>query len=125
MPRAEASLPQHLSKRQRKLVRRNLVDAGYDSYGEYLRSEEWYETRERYRESGLPQTCVVCFDPNVDLHHKSYIRLSREHLDDLVPLCRHHHEELHERKLDLWRGPSVLRAEKCGGSGRGARLTAR
>jgi hypothetical protein len=114
MLRPYASKPQHLSNRQGKVIQQRLDLLGFGSYREYIRSEQWDEKREDYRDSLLPQTCVVCFDPNVDLHHKTYKRLGNERLTDLVPLCRTHHDELHERGLDLWRGPGVLREEKYG-----------
>ena len=82
------------------------------SYFEYLCSDEWHLTRERFRASGLHQTCLVCFDPNVDLHHRTYSRLGDERLDDLVALCRRHHEEIHSEGLDLWNGPSTLREQE-------------
>jgi hypothetical protein len=64
-------------------------------YQAYLRSAHWRDVKRRYRKSGLPQTCVVCGDPRVDLHHKTYERRGREELTDLEPRCRKHHEEAH------------------------------
>lgn len=32
---------------------------------------------------------------NLQLHHRTYKRLGREHLSDLVPLCKIHHEQAH------------------------------
>jgi hypothetical protein len=66
-------------------------------YAEYLQSEHWQEVRRQYRASRkLPQTCVVCGNQRVDLHHLTYRRIGRERLTDLVPLCREHHDEAHE-----------------------------
>ena len=78
------------------------------SYRTYLLSDSWRATRERYRASKLPQGCWVCRVPNVDLHHRTYARLGNEKVIDLVPLCREHHDQLHEEGLDLWDGPSIL-----------------
>lgn len=61
----------------------------------YLRSPEWAATKARYRASKMPQTCVVCGESRVDLHHRTYVRVGRERLADLVPLCRAHHREAH------------------------------
>lgn len=38
----------------------------------------------------------MCWDPNVDLHHKTYKRLGEERLTDLLPLCRLHHDLAHD-----------------------------
>jgi hypothetical protein len=118
-PRLPASTPRNLSKRQSKFLRRQLEQHSYESYREYLYSDAWRNVRERYRASahpepgyrttGLPQTCTVCHDENVDLHHKTYKRLGEERLTDLVPLCRLHHDQLHADKLDPWTGPATLR----------------
>jgi hypothetical protein len=121
MKRLLEAPPQRLSRRQRKFLESNLAKHGFDSYRGYIRSQAWWDTKERYRASGLPQDCVVCFVPNVELHHKTYARLGNEPLTDLVPLCDLHHDELHERGMDLWRGPAQLLAERRsalrGGSG--------
>jgi hypothetical protein len=68
---------------------------GYGSYAEYLRSEHWAAIKAKYRASKMPQRCVVCGEGWVDLHHRSYKRIGQEHLHDLVPLCRAHHNEVH------------------------------
>lgn len=65
------------------------------SYAAYLRSDHWQNVKTRYRTSKLPQSCVVCGAERVDLHHRTYERLGRERLTDLVPLCREHHGEAH------------------------------
>lgn len=99
--RKPASKPTHLSRRQSKFIDHGLKKLGYQTYGQYLTSEHWREIKEQYRNSGLQQDCFVCHDPNVDLHHKTYKRLGEERLDDLVPLCRLHHEAAH-RLLAEW-----------------------
>jgi hypothetical protein len=112
------SRPPKLSKSQAKHLKRQLPKFGFHTLGQYLLSERWEKTKERYSRSatpepgykkrGLPQKCVVCRDPNVDLHHKSYARLGEERLDDLVPLCRTHHDQLHDEGLNLKDGPKIL-----------------
>jgi hypothetical protein len=59
-------------------------------------SEPWRETKRRYRSSDYPQRCLICVSRDFDLHHRSYARLGAEELFDLVPLCRAHHDQLHE-----------------------------
>lgn len=110
--RKPGSEPERLSKRQSTFLRKALARLGFKSYAQYLVSDEWKETKRRYRASNKPQSCAVCHAPNVDLHHKTYKRLGHERLDDLTPLCRRHHDELHERGLDMWLGIKILRAEE-------------
>ena len=100
--------PPNLSNRQKKFVMRQLDQLGYASYRDYLNGAEWAETKSRYRASKKLQSCLVCRAPNVDLHHRSYKRLGHERCDDLVALCREHHEQLHEEGFDLWLGPTLL-----------------
>jgi hypothetical protein len=64
-------------------------------YAAYIASEHWLDVKRRYRASRLPQCCLVCGCKSVDLHHRTYKRFGREHLTDLVPLCRDHHDECH------------------------------
>lgn len=64
-------------------------------YREYIWSPAWTEVKRRYRTSGLPQDCYICGADRVDLHHKTYKRLGRERLTDLLPLCREHHSAAH------------------------------
>ena len=110
--RRYGSAPNKLSNRQKRFLKGRLRELGMKSYFEYLCSDQWHLTRERFRASGLHQTCLVCFDPNVDLHHRTYSRLGKERLDDLVALCRRHHEQIHVEGLDLWKGPSILREQE-------------
>ena len=112
MTRRFASEPQRLSKRQKRFLKKGLATLGLKNYAQYLVSDDWKETRESYRASNKPQSCAVCYAPNVDLHHKSYARLGRERLDDLAPLCRRHHDELHERGLNIWSGLRILQLEE-------------
>ena len=69
---------------------------GFQSLQEYRSSELWRETKRRYRSSDYPQRCLICGSSDFDLHHRSYARLGEEELFDLVPLCRRHHDQLHE-----------------------------
>lgn len=110
--RPPASPPRPISKTQANHIKYRLRELGYRSYKQYLGSEHWEELKEQYRRSRLPQKCLVCFSPNVDLHHKSYRRLGAERTEDLVPLCRDHHDELHDRGLDFWTGPRRLLGER-------------
>lgn len=64
-------------------------------YMAYINSAKWEAKKQKYRASKLPQTCLVCNSQRVDLHHRTYKRLGAEWLNDLIPLCRTHHDECH------------------------------
>lgn len=102
--------PSTLSRRQQKFIATALRELGFLSYREYLKSDHWRGVKDHYRQTRMPQTCVVCRDPNIDLHHRSYKRLGVERMDDLVPLCRDHHEAAHATAdANLWTASSQLK----------------
>lgn len=92
--RASSAAPAHVQQRWYDRDMR-LAALGFASYGEYLRSPGWIETRGRFRVSQLPQECI-CGAEDVHLHHLTYERLGRERLSDLLPLCRKCHQMVHE-----------------------------
>lgn len=76
-------------------------------YAAYIDSAEWFTRRERWYAdhrhlTGSEPACAVCGRPwqlrEDDLHHASYARLADEAHRDLIPMCREHHQALH----DLW-----------------------
>ena len=90
--------------RAKKRINPNRLPSG--KYKSYIISQAWYEKKTEYRNSKLPQNCLVCQEPKVDLHHRTYKRLGGEWLNDLVPLCRQHHDGVHsfhkKSKMNLW-----------------------
>jgi hypothetical protein len=73
------------------------------TYREYLESEHWANLKRRYRASNLPQMCLGCNDPRVQMHHRTYQRIGREELTDIIPLCKACHDKVH----DYCRGNSM------------------
>lgn len=73
-----------------------LRSLGFSTYDEYLSSEWWALFRRCYKNSKKQQSCLVCNETHVELHHVSYSRLGAEKLTDVVPLCRFHHEAVHK-----------------------------
>ncbi len=69
---------------------------GFASYGEYLQSSHWSNFKKRYRLAGQGMKCLVCGEGPVQLHHHTYVRLGAELFTDVSPLCRPHHEAVHE-----------------------------
>lgn len=68
---------------------------GYKSYEDYLKSEHWKSVRETYESSGRSTKCMICGSSDYQLHHIRYDNLGREPLDDLRPLCKRHHTDVH------------------------------
>lgn len=70
--------------------------AGYDSYGEYLRSPHWKWVRKDAidRAGGL---CMLCntADGGLHVHHRTYERLGNENAMDIIVLCAKHHAQFH------------------------------
>lgn len=66
-------------------------------YAEYMRSPAWAAKRERWKahRTRYQRRCRACGVRNYHLHHRTYVRLGREYLRDLVPLCERHHDSLH------------------------------
>lgn len=76
-------------------------------YERYLKSEHWQEVRNQYWASPRPKACYVCAGKSTDLHHRTYERLGRELLTDMVAVCRDCHFSIHEyhnthRDQSLW-----------------------
>src|SRR4051794_24043327 len=69
--------PPNLSARHANFLGRHLSENGL-TYLEYLESDHWKALKNRYRNSGLPQQCLICHDRNVDLHHRTYKRVGHE-----------------------------------------------
>lgn len=90
----------------RKVTLKARVKAlGYRDYFAYLNSDHWLDVRRRYRASKLVRknkagkiTCAYCdCTERLELHHKHYKRLGKEHLKDLILLCHDHHQLIHSK----------------------------
>jgi hypothetical protein len=60
------------------------------NYKVYINSAAWKAKKEEYWASGRLRKCYLCgasTGEQTDMHHRTYERLGREDLDDLVPLC--------------------------------------
>ncbi len=64
-------------------------------YRAYLGSKKWKRKRRRYF-SRHHRACAACgSEVAVTLHHMTYERFGDERDEDLLPLCRMHHDLLH------------------------------
>ena len=63
---------------------------------EYLRSDKWKEKRIPILERDN-YSCRVCGTKDrIEVHHISYKYLGDEPIEDLICLCRTHHQEVHD-----------------------------
>lgn len=104
------------------MARLSLHRTGNSDYSRgYLRSRAWFARRRRWfeevRAMGMEPGCVVCGmteaagrqdQVSLDLHHVSYAGVDKtesgrwvaaEEHQDLMPMCRGHHQRLH-RMMD-------------------------
>lgn len=73
-----------------------LAQLGFASYSDYLSGDHWKKFKRDYKKSGLPRCCAVCSGGPIQLHHNTYERLGNELFSDMTPLCREHHEAVHD-----------------------------
>lgn len=97
------------------MSRLGLHRTGSTAYRNYLRSPQWGFRRVRWfrecRKWGFEPVCQVCRKSlvdagSLDLHHVSYEGvgwdeqrnqwIAAEQHTDLIPMCRNHHQQLHQ-----------------------------
>jgi hypothetical protein len=84
-----------------------------DQYESYLKSGQWAEKRQEKLESvnyscdrdirliyqtgedGILRRITDCSPGPLQVHHRTYANLGNESLDDLVVLCKLHHDQEH------------------------------
>ena len=75
---------------------RSLFLSGF-SYEEYLKSDHWLSVRKKAHGRKAYQKCKFCSCTKIDLHHTTYKWIfTKFELRAIIPLCREHHEEVHE-----------------------------
>lgn len=66
-------------------------------YKDYLKSEKWKTITSIRKE--LDGSCVLCGSKdNLIVHHRHYENLYHESINDLVTLCKEHHDEFHNKR---------------------------
>jgi hypothetical protein len=79
-----------------------------ENYLRYLDSKEWQSKKREYWNSNRPHRCWVCDEAwtlnakGFNFHHVSYANLYQEPIEDLVLLCREHHQAI-EEQWKVWR----------------------
>jgi hypothetical protein len=74
------------------------------TYKEYLLTDHWGKIKRRFFKSSYSHgRCYFCQSRRVQLHHKTYERLGKERLSDLVEVCRKHHLAVHNKEIKFRR----------------------
>jgi len=70
------------------------MTAANSKYDRYISSPEWRSLRLKVleRDQHCCQTCLSTDD--LEVHHKTYVRLGNEDLEDLITLCSECHEAI-------------------------------
>jgi len=74
------------------------------TYADYIQSEAWKRRAQELKQlpgvvpAGECAICGVC--RNLEVHHRTYQRLGREHPSDLIVLCDGCHQRVHGRTYD-------------------------
>lgn len=71
----------------------------FNQYYDYMQSRHWRLKKAAFKKSKLYfGRCHVCKsdEKGLHIHHKTYTRVGKEHLSDLVCLCEKCHYELHD-----------------------------
>lgn len=64
-------------------------------YKAYLLSPEWKAKRKQALQHYGKKCCRCHRTKNLQIHHKTYINIFNEPVEDLMVLCKRHHEEIH------------------------------
>lgn len=75
-----------------------LRQLGYSSYDAYIHGEHWQSVRRTYWAHPFTSKECLCgeSDPaKLQLHHKTYLHIGHESVDDLQPLCGQCHNDAH------------------------------
>lgn len=87
-------------------------------YHTYIHSPDWEDRKRRYYETH-PKRCVICLTyKHIDLHHLSYRNLGNEQDEELVAVCRFHHDMFHAifgSKLDMFKDWEYFVRYTCSG----------
>lgn len=83
---------------QRKPVKR--IRFTWSQYVAYLRSEKWKRKRlaKGFKQNFTCERCGVYCKDSFEIHHKTYIHVFREPLNDLMFLCPQCHKILEAQK---------------------------
>jgi phage terminase large subunit GpA-like protein len=85
------------SKKQSAKIKK--LPSWRDKYIAYIKSPQWKEKRLRALKT-WGNVCQMCGSSNrIEVHHKTYDRLGKELMTDLMIVCHSCHEKIHERSF--------------------------
>ena len=88
-----------------KLLQKNKT--GIDYYA-YINGDEWKDKSEQWKVKAN-RTCTLCSSTEVlQSHHLTYCRLTKEHDNDILVVCKNCHGILHEHLNGSFLDPSNL-----------------
>jgi 5-methylcytosine-specific restriction endonuclease McrA len=86
---------------------------GLHSLPEYWETAHWRHFKEAFRrQQEIHRCCTICRDAYYSLHHRSYKRLGKEWLTDVVPLCNECHRATHDLLLERRPGVTLWNAHR-------------
>lgn len=67
------------------------------------KQSQWLKVRKEAAERD-GYSCIVCGKPAIDVHHIVFrSQLGKDELNNVVCLCRYHHDLAHDEKAKMWR----------------------
>lgn len=63
-----------------------------NDYESYLQSPAWFRFREKVLSFWDHRCCICCSPHSIGVHHRTYVRLGHERLNDCVALCKRCHK---------------------------------
>ena len=83
-----------------KTIKCNKTGESWNTYREYIQSEEW--SRKREYVLLVYKSCACCGSAiRLQVHHKTYDNIGNEKMDDMIVLCNDCHKMLHDNEIDL------------------------
>jgi len=71
-------------------------------YNEYLRTADWKSRKEKFKKL-WGNKCVMCGEEKgISMHHLNYDCLGKEKMQDIMPLCKKCHFDVHKNRLKIW-----------------------
>jgi 5-methylcytosine-specific restriction endonuclease McrA len=87
-----------MTQKQQPISPQRLAELKAMRYHDYLKTPEW-NRRRQVALAIAEHRCMLCYSPDaLTVHHRTYLRLGREKLTDLVVLCWPCHKLLHEHR---------------------------
>lgn len=72
------------------------------TYKEYLKTRHWFEVKKKFRESNLSTgKCLFCRSKKTQIHHKTYLHIGNELIEDLAEVCARHHSKIHKKEIKI------------------------